>query len=298
MTIPVPGAPFAIDPLIAEAKRRARRRRYLLGVALVAAAAAAIVFGLRAWQPSRGGVAASRRYSGHVYSVSDVQRAFAQLAWRLTPAPSHQPGVVVLNARWFAPLQSWNGLRAGTVEVATRPSAVGTGAPAAGRRTSFANVTVYWSGTGERDNVRGALSALRWGTIEGGKPAAHLIISGKSIGPFHLGERRAAVEEAFGPGQHGRYIGQASYFGGRITVGYEHHGAIYNGITSLSTRSPAYHTSAGIHVGSTAEALRRLFVTCEGKTMCYVLTGPWPDAPATQFWLHNGKVSKIAFVQA
>jgi hypothetical protein len=295
MTIPFPGAPFAIDPLIAEAKRRARRRRYLLGVVLVVAATAALVFGLRSWQPSRGGAAVSPTYSGRLYSISDVQRAFAQLAWKLTPAPSRQPGVVVLKARWNEPLQEWDGTPAGTVEVAGRRSAIGAVGPSAGTRMSFANVTVFYYGSGARDNVKGALSALRWGTIEGGKPASHLIISGKSIGPFHIGERRAAVERAFGPGKHGRYMGEVSYFGGQITVGYEFHGSIYNWVTALSTRSPTYHTRAGIHIGSSMQALRRLFVTCTGKSMCYVLAGPWPDALTTQFLLRDGMVSKIAF---
>jgi hypothetical protein len=41
MTLHVPGLPFSLDPLIAEAKRRARRRSWLILFVLVAAAAAA-----------------------------------------------------------------------------------------------------------------------------------------------------------------------------------------------------------------------------------------------------------------
>jgi hypothetical protein len=55
MSTSVPELPFALDPLIAEAKRRARRRRYLAGVGLAAtvAIAAGIAFGMRPGQPGR-----------------------------------------------------------------------------------------------------------------------------------------------------------------------------------------------------------------------------------------------------
>ena|SRR5437016_1152670 len=60
MTARVPHLDFALDPLIAEAKRRARRRRYLVGLAVVAAGALALAlaFELRHGMPSRGGIAA------------------------------------------------------------------------------------------------------------------------------------------------------------------------------------------------------------------------------------------------
>ncbi len=54
MTLHVPRLPFALDPLIAEAKRRARQRRYLLtlGALILVALAAGLTLGLR---PSGGG---------------------------------------------------------------------------------------------------------------------------------------------------------------------------------------------------------------------------------------------------
>jgi hypothetical protein len=297
MTARIPRLPFALDPLIAEAKRRMRRRRYLTALALVAAAsvATALTLGLRPGQPSRGGVSGSSTYSGRLYSVADVQRAFAQLGWKLRPSPSQHKGVVALAAHWNVPGQGIPPTAVGgVVEVATMRTMIGNEPSFPGRRTSYANVTAF-GGFGTLDNVRGALSALRWGTLDRAKPASDLIVPGKSIGPFRLDESRAAVEKAFGPGTHGRYRGSVSYFGGRVGVSYEFHDDIYDWVTALSTRSPDYHTRSGIHVGSSAQALRRLFVTCEGKGMCYVLAGPWPDALTTNFLLRHGRVTAIGF---
>ena len=296
MTVRVPHPRIALDPLIAEAKRRMLRRRYLSLLALVTAAAivTTLTLGLRPGQPARGGVSAST-YSGRLYSVADVERAFAQLGWRLRRAPSRQPGVATLAAFWNVPGQGIPPTaRGGFVEVATQRTMVGNEPSFPGRRTSFANVTAF-GGFGTLDNVRGALSALRWGTLARAKPARDLIVPGKSIGPFRLDESRAAVEKAFGPGRRGPYRGGVSYFGGRVEVSYEFHDGIYNGVTALSTRSPRYHTRSGIHVGSSVQALRKLFVTCEGKSMCYVLAGPWPDALTTNFLLSHGRVTEIGF---
>ncbi len=274
-----------------------RRRRYLIALALVATAAVAtaLTLALRPGEPLRGGVAASSTYSGRLYSVAEVHRAFAQLGWKLKEGPSQHTGVAVLGARWNVPGQGIPPTATGgVVEVATQRAMIGNEPSFPGRRTSFANVTAFGS-FGLIDNVRGALSALRWGTLARAKPASRLIVPGKSIGPFRLDESRAAVEKALGPGTRGRYRGFVSYFGGRVDVSYEFHGDIYNRVTALWTSSPRYHTNSGIHVGSSAQALRRLFVTCEGKRMCYVLAGPWPDALTTNFLLHHGRVTEIGF---
>lgn len=60
MTLHVPRLPFALDPLIAEAKRRARQRRLLLAalVLVAVAGAAALVFGSSSGGPSPGGLSA------------------------------------------------------------------------------------------------------------------------------------------------------------------------------------------------------------------------------------------------
>jgi hypothetical protein len=50
-------------------------------------------------------------------------------------------------------------------------------------------------------------------------PANRLIVLGSSIGPVSLGERRATVRRALGPGK--RTIrGVFLYFGGRLRVSY------------------------------------------------------------------------------
>src|SRR5579862_9752044 len=107
MTARVPRFRFALDPLIAEAKRRMRRRRYLTVLALLAAAAVAtaLTLGLRPGEPSSGGVSASSSYSGRLYSVQDVRRAFAQLGWKLKPGPSPHKGFVTLASHWNVPGQ-------------------------------------------------------------------------------------------------------------------------------------------------------------------------------------------------
>lgn len=68
MSVHIPGMPLALDPLIAEAKRRARQRRSVLAVTalLVVALAIGLTLGLR---PGGGA-------SGGGYSNQQVVRAF------------------------------------------------------------------------------------------------------------------------------------------------------------------------------------------------------------------------------
>jgi hypothetical protein len=55
MTLRVPHLPFSLDPLIAEARRRARRRRLLFALGVAAGAAVAVTFGLQSGgSPSHG----------------------------------------------------------------------------------------------------------------------------------------------------------------------------------------------------------------------------------------------------
>jgi hypothetical protein len=232
-------------------------------------------------------------YSGRLYSVAAVKQAFSQLGLELH-GKHVQPGMVSFQVQFSLGGQPAG--RAGTLVVATRRSAVGT-SPLPGREADYANVAVFTK-SGSRDEIWGALSALRWGTIAQGKPASGVIVPGKSIGNIWLGERRKAVEKAFGPGTRGRYRGLVSYFGGHLVVSYEFHDGIYNWVTALSTRWRGYHTRSGIHVGSTAEDLRRLFVTCGSSLGCYVQEGQWPDALATNFMLRNGRVTEIGMGNA
>jgi hypothetical protein len=55
MTLRVPRMPFSLDPLIAEATRRARRRRLLLALGVAAGAAVAVTFALRSGAGPAGG---------------------------------------------------------------------------------------------------------------------------------------------------------------------------------------------------------------------------------------------------
>jgi hypothetical protein len=61
----VPGLPFSLDPLIAEARRRARRRRWLALLALVVVAAAAAAT-LELWSASGSSLAAAGRPVTHI----------------------------------------------------------------------------------------------------------------------------------------------------------------------------------------------------------------------------------------
>src|SRR4051812_20140432 len=91
----------------------------------------AVVFGLVALLAGCGS-SHSATYSGHLYSVADVKQAFAQFRWNLRSVPTREPGIVTLQGTWDEPGQLWSGTRAGTVKVATRPTAVGRGASSPG----------------------------------------------------------------------------------------------------------------------------------------------------------------------
>jgi len=227
-------------------------------------------------------------YSGRLYSVAEVRRAFGQLG--LVLHEKHvQPGTVSYQVRFS--LSGRPAGPAGTLVVATRRSAVGS-STLPGQETDYANVSMFTKSS-SRDEIWGALSALRWGTIAQSKPASGVIVPGKSIGEIRLGDKRKAVEKAFGPGTPGRYRGFVTYFGGHVVVSYEFHGGIYDFVTRLSTRWPGYHMRSGVHIGSTAKDLRRLFVTCGPNSQCSLLEGQWPDALATTFTTRHGKVTGI-----
>jgi len=74
MTVGVPRLPFSFDPLIAEAKHRARQRRarIALGVLLVAGLAAGLTFTFRASGSAYGSAGLSHDSLGHPY-ITDAQ---------------------------------------------------------------------------------------------------------------------------------------------------------------------------------------------------------------------------------
>lgn len=227
-------------------------------------------------------------YSGRLYSVAQVRRAFAQLGLELHKAARQSPGLVRLQLGATFPVPR-TGL--GRVTVATRRATATSATHLPGRATRYANVTAV-SKSGVLDEVRGAMSALRWGTLAHAKPGRHLIVPGNSIGGVWLGESRKTVEKALGRGKpSGR--GVVSYFGGHLLVGYEFHDRIYRWVSYLMTRWSGYHTRSGVHVGSTRQALRPLYATCDSKSECHLLAGPWPDALATGFTMRGGKVAEM-----
>jgi hypothetical protein len=234
-------------------------------------------------------------YAGRLYSVAQVQRAFASLGLELHRGAERSPGLVfMLNDRRLGPQHLPSPPRVVTVVVATRRHAAESTAFIRKRPhtrvTRYANVAAFAKPyiLGE---VRAAVSALRWGTVPM-KPGRRLIVPAHSIGPIRLGESRRNVEKAFGPGKSKRR-GLVRYFGGRLLVNYWFHDGLYDHVEYLQTRWRGYHTRSGVHVGSSRQALRPLYVSCASKTECWLQAGPMPDAVGTTFTLRHGRVVDI-----
>jgi len=117
-------------------------------------------------------------------------------------------------------------------------------------------------------------------------------VLGESIGPVRLGESRKRLERELGPGRSTAH-GRVAYLGGHVLVDYRFHDALYKRVMYLETRWSGFHTRSGARVGSTRGELRRLFVTCASRSLCYLEQGPWPDALATRFDLKDGKTVGI-----
>jgi hypothetical protein len=234
-------------------------------------------------------------YSGHLYSVSDVRRAFAAFGLELHSGPRPGPGLVSLvNNALLGPQHIPSPPRAVTVFVVTRRQAPETTQFERGRNTQvtrYANITVV-SQPYVLDLARGAVSALRWGSASRlAEPRRGLIVPGSSIDRIRLDELRADVEKAFGPGR-STQRGIVSYFGGHLIVNYWFHDGLYKWVSYLETRWSGYRTPSGVHVGSSRRELRPLYATC-AKGTCVLLAGPWPDPPATVFTVEHGKVVDI-----
>ena len=234
-------------------------------------------------------------YSGRLYSVREVRRAFAALGLELHRGPRPAPGVVLLvnNAR-LGPQHIPSPRRVVTVFVVTRRHAAHSTQREAGsdtRVTRYANITVV-SKPGFLDQVRSAVSALRWGTASSlGRPGRDLIVPGNSVDGIRLGESRTNVEKAFGVGRSIRR-GVVSYFGGHVIVNYWFHDGLYKQVEYLETRWSGYRTRSGVHVGSSRRELRHLYVTC-AKGSCVLLAGPEPDPVGTSFTMRHGKAVDI-----
>jgi hypothetical protein len=233
--------------------------------------------------------------SGHLYSVREVRRAFAALGLELHRKSQPASGLVSLvnNAR-LGPQHIPSAPRVVTVFVVSRRQGAESIKFKRDRDTQvtrYANVTVV-SKPDLLDQVRSAVSALRWGTASSSaKPGRGLIVLGSSIDGISVDESRTNVEKAFGVGRSSRR-GLVSYFGGHLIVNYWFHDGLYKRVMYLETRWSGYRTRSGIHVGSSRRELRPLYVTCV-KGNCFLLAGPYPDAVATGFTMRHGKVVDI-----
>ena len=226
-----------------------------------------------------------------------MRRAFAALGLELNVGGSHAPGYVsLLNNTRLGPQHLPSPPRLVTVEVATRRSA-GQRTPLPKRRetdvTRYANVTALSKPKPYiLDQVRAAVSALRWGTASRlSKPGRRLIVPGRLMGPIWLGEPRTTVERKFGRG-HSTQRGLASYFGGHLLVSYWFHDGLNKYVEYLQTRWTCYRTRSGVHVGSSRRELRPLYASCR-KGDCWLLAGPMPDAVGTEFTVRHGHVVDI-----
>jgi hypothetical protein len=159
------------------------------------------------------------------------------------------------------------------------------------RVTRYANVAAF-SRPYILDEVRAAVSALRWGTVPV-KPGRRLIVPADSIGGIRLGESRRNVEKAFGPGK-STHRGLVWYFGGHLLVNYWFHDGLYKRVEYLQTRWGGYRTRSGVHVGSSRQDLQPLYVSCDKtKPECWLQAGPTPDPVGTVFTVRHGKVVEI-----
>jgi hypothetical protein len=234
-------------------------------------------------------------YSGHLYSVREVRRAFAALGLELHTAARPAPGLISLvNNSRLGPQHIPSPPRVVTVFVVTRRHVVESKQVDRGRNTRvtrYANVTVF-SKPDVLDQAMAAVSALRWGTASSvGKPGRGSIVFGSSIDGIRLDESRTDVEKAFGPGR-SIQRGLVSYFRGHLLVSYWFHDGLYKQVEYLETRWSGYRTRSGVHVGSTLRELRRLYVTCTRED-CSLQAGPMPDAVGTVFTMRRGKVVDI-----
>jgi hypothetical protein len=129
--------------------------------------------------------------------------------------------------------------------------------------------------------------------------AAPLIAPAYAIGPVRLGERRASVERALGPGRVtarprtdlGRFL-VVKYRRAGLTVTFA--AGSPSPVTSISTIAPRFHTPRGIGVGSPVRALKHRYpsVSCEGA-VC-TLGKLLPGHAVTSFYVRHRHVVRVA----
>lgn len=250
------------------------------------------LLGVLATLAACGATHRANAYSGRLFSVAEVKRAFASLGLELHREARRAPGPVFLpNNTRLGPQRLASPSRLVTVLVVTKPARADTSTSLPGRVTRYANVTAF-SKPYILDQVRAAVSAVRWGTLGQAGPSRHLIVLGDSIGGIWLGESRRSVEKAFGRGS-SRRRGLVRYFGGHLLVDYWFHDGLYRRVEYLQTSWGGFHTRSGVQVGSSRQDLRPLYVSCASKTECSLQAGPMPDAQGTIFAMRHGKVVAI-----
>jgi hypothetical protein len=130
--------------------------------------------------------------------------------------------------------------------------------------------------------------------------AAPLIAPAYAIGPVRLGERRASVERALGPGhviarpktELGKFV-VVKYAGAKLTVTYASAGSRAP-VTSISTISTRFHTPRGVGVGSPVRAVKHRYpsVSCAGA-VC-TLGKLVPGHAVTSFYVRGRHVVRVA----
>ena len=230
-------------------------------------------------------------YSGRLYSVAQVKRAFAQLGVELHQDANQVPGrVVLVNDLRLGPQHLPASPREVTVIVLTSRTASSSAPSLSGQVTRFANVTTFakrYAG----DETRAAISVLRWGTFGQMKPGRERIVLGSSIGAVWLGEPRKRVERELGKGV--RRGGAATWYPRKhLLLSYAPHGTIVPWVGAIITAWSGFRGPAGVRVGTTRKELSPLYVGCAAQE-CSLQAGAMPDAPGTIFTLRRGKVVQI-----
>jgi hypothetical protein len=129
--------------------------------------------------------------------------------------------------------------------------------------------------------------------------AAPLIAPAYAIGPVRLGERRASVERALGPGhvtarphtELGRFV-VVLYRKAGLTVTYRAESP--SAATSISTISPKFHTPRGVGVGSPVRALRHRYPAVSCSAAVCTLGKLLPGHAVTSFYVRRRHVVRVA----
>jgi hypothetical protein len=129
--------------------------------------------------------------------------------------------------------------------------------------------------------------------------AAPLIAPAYAIGPVRLGEHRASVARALGPGK--VVARPTSELGSFIVVRYARAGLTVTfarggdaPATSISTVSGRFRTPRGIGVGSPVRALQHRYPAVECKAVVCTLGRLVPGHAVTSFYVRRRHVVRVA----